>query len=205
LGSQKQHHVQNIVDIKRFLNVKQIYIYFILIIKTFSLSLQHQSTEYFKLMKQKLLLLLFCLFSLTVLGADKEDVTSENTEVMSAPARRPMYSEEFYQEMLEAFCMKHFNEKFAFFKVFNVGAVKYWETSLRAESAAYRDTNTDLVRGKLSFSYLWGLMKCKDGEFTAIVKKGTEPNEFIVLFLRCGGFIPKNVRSTDEVSFIYPE
>ena len=156
-------------------------------------------------MKQKLLLLLFCLMSLTALGADKEDASSENTTVMAAPARRPMFNEEFYQKMLEAFCVKHFNEKFVFFKLFSVGAVKYQEKSLRAESAAYRDTNTDLVRGKISFTYLWGIMKCKDGEFTAIVKKGTEPNEFIVLFLRCGGFIPKNVRSTDEVSFIYPE
>ncbi len=156
-------------------------------------------------MKRKLLVLLLCFTSLMAWGADKEKTTSENRESMAVDAQRPLHSEEFYQELLEAFCQKHFDERFKFKVVFKRGAVKYHKESLRVESVAPRDTRTDKIQGKLSYDYLYGARTCKDGEFTAIVKSGTEPNEYIIILERNGGFFVWNIKSTGEISFIYPE
>lgn len=155
-------------------------------------------------MKQISFVLFFCLISLTAWSAETEKSTSEETKVMVVEARRPLHNEAFYKRLLEAFCQKHFDERFAFKKVFGKGAVMYYKNSLRVESVASRDTRTDIIRGKITYDYAYGAKTCEDGDFTAFVKSGTESDEFIIVFERNGGLISGNVKSTGEVSFIYP-
>ena len=124
---------------------------------------------------------------------------------MAADTRRPLHDEKFYEKLLEAFCQKHFDERFAFKKFFGRGAVKYHKGSLRVESVAPRDTKTDKVQGKITYDYAYGAQTCRDGEFIAFIKNGTESNEYIVVLERCGGFFSQNMKTTGEMSFIYPE
>ena len=154
---------------------------------------------------RKFILLAVCcaVFVACVNNKQSKPEISKVLEEMAEDSR-PLHDDKFYEGLLEAFCQKHFDEKYGGMKIFDKGAVKYLPGSLEVTSTGHRDTNTDKVEGTIRFRYLYGFAKSPKRRFEAYVTDKGNGNDYLISFTRQGGFDDNNIKPTGEIPFVYP-